>query len=420
MAESEILRRHPAMLSHPAVAAPILKWDMPYNDSIEIKPNFIFVPLIFEKQEVITDSIAIKHYDRLKIGRPRLAVDDEWLTQSMREQNHTRFIRYQAMIDQPQIVDYNVDMLPEPPKHYFIVADPAKNTLSLEERKIDVIVPVPETTSVRVRNWLHGFDGSIQFSQAYMSKNWYQGANNNLNILGNFVWNVSLNPNKYPKLLFDNTLQYKISLNSAPQDSLRSYSISEDLFQLNTKFGYKAYHNWYYSTTLQFKTQFFNNYTANTRNLTASFLTPGELNFGLGMSYSAKSKLGDAVFNLSLAPLSVNMKMCRENKRVNPATFGIDDGGHVNMQFGSNLEAKFYWRITTNITWTSRLFAFTNYDYTQGDWENTFNFSINKYLSTQLYAHLRYDDSTDIINFSWRHWQFKEILSFGLNYKFSM
>ena len=46
-------------------------------------------------------------------------------------------------------------------------------------------------------------------------------------------------------------------------------------------------------------------------------------------------------------------------------------------------------------------------------------FSINKYLSTQIYAHLRFDDSATW-NDSWQYWQFKEILSFGLTYRFSM
>lgn len=55
----------------------------------------------------------------------------------------------------------------------------------------------------------------------------------------------------------------------------------------------------------------------------------------------------------------------------------------------------------------------------QGDWEHTFNFSINKYLSTQFYAHLRFDNGA-AKNDSWKYWQFKEILSFGLTYRFSM
>ena len=59
------------------------------------------------------------------------------------------------------------------------------------------------------------------------------------------------------------------------------------------------------------------------------------------------------------------------------------------------------------------------YDYVQGDWENTINFSINRYLSTQMYVHLRYDSSMAAIEGTrWHKWQLKEILSFGLQYRF--
>ena len=55
-------------------------------------------------------------------------------------------------------------------------------------------------------------------------------------------------------------------------------------------------------------------------------------------------------------------------------------------------------------------------EYLQGDFENTFNFSINKYLSTQFHFHLRYDSSAES-DPDWSKWQFKEILSFGFNYR---
>ena len=68
--------------------------------------------------------------------------------------------------------------------------------------------------------------------------------------------------------------------------------------------------------------------------------------------------------------------------------------------------------------WSSRLYVFTNYSYVQGDWENTFDFSITRYLNTKIYTHLRFDKS-HTWDPDWRYWQFKEILSFGLTYRFS-
>ena len=272
---------------------------------------------------------------------------------------------------------------------------------------------------MKVRNWIHSFNGSIQFSQAYLSDNWYQGGEKSLNALGQFLWNVKLNENVYKKLLFENTVQYKLSINSAPQDEIRGYSISQDLFQVNSKFGYKAIKKWYYSTSLQFKTQLLNNYVSNTYDMKASVLSPAELNVGLGMTYSSNFMENKVKLDLSLSPLSMDMNYCREIEKINPTSFGIDEGKHVKMAYGSNVEAKVVWKLCPEITWTSRLFSFTNYDHVQGDWENTLDFSINKYLSTRFYAHLRYDNSV-AKDPSWNYWQFNEILSFGFNYKFSM
>ena len=78
------------------------------------------------------------------------------------------------------------------------------------------------------------------------------------------------------------------------------------------------------------------------------------------------------------------------------------------------------WKMAYNITYSSRLYVFSDYTYVQGDWENTFSFDINRYLSTQLYIHLRYDSQTKAVDDSkWHKWQLREVLSFGLSYKFS-
>ncbi|MDE7092520.1 MAG: hypothetical protein K2O43_03745, partial [Muribaculaceae bacterium] len=78
------------------------------------------------------------------------------------------------------------------------------------------------------------------------------------------------------------------------------------------------------------------------------------------------------------------------------------------------------WQISYNIKYATRLFAFTDYSDFQSDWEHTISFEINRFLSTQLYFHLRYDSQTPRIEDSkWHLWQVKEILSFGFSYKFA-
>lgn len=301
---------------------------------------------------------------------------------------------------------------------------------SLEDVKLKEITDIPnapiieeihtriEEVEVKKTHWLHIVDGSVQFSQAYLSPNWYQGGVNNLSLVANFLWNVKLNEVYHPNLLFENNVQYKLGLYSTPQDEYHDYSISEDLFQWNMKGGVKAFKKWFYSFTLQFKTQLFNNYPQNSQTRTASFLSPADLNVGVGMTYSTSNKSKTLKFNASISPLSYNLKTCMD-RNIDPTQFNIEVGKTTASQIGSNAELVLDWNLAKNINYRSRLFLFSNYQYFLGDWENTISFSINKFLSTQVYVHLRYDSSSELSDDRWKHWMLKEILSFGFQYKFS-
>ncbi len=377
----------------------------------------LYMPLIFDSYaytDSTTDSIANQ------TPSPYVLDDGaQWLRDAQTRAQRYHQLRKQLMKANPDLVPYNVKSLPEPPKEYAIQADPSKALLTVappadikpEEKTI-------EEPAVPLHNWLHEFTSSLHFTQTYISANWYQGGENNLNILADVEWKCNLNQDVHTKWMWNNTVHYKLGVSTAHGDTLRNYMVNEDNFQVTSQLGYKAVNNWYYSATLNFKTQFFNIYNTNEEARTASFLSPGELNLGLGMTYSKKSANGERTLNLALAPLSYNLLICRDIDNLDPTSFGIDAGHHTKHSVGSNIEAK--WEITFSpaISWTSRLYAFTDYSYVQGDWENTITFSITRHLNTKIYAHLRYDKSHERDD-DWKYWQFKEILSLGISYRFA-
>lgn len=378
------------------------------------KDKYMYSPIVFNSQEMRTIKLS-DYADREAeyAARPFYA-GDEWLVNAMNMRRRQKEIVGRYVYEHPENVKYNIKNLPEPPKQYVIKSEPNHLTLSLEE--IKVTEPLPEKEKVEVKSWIGNFVADVQFSQAYVSANWYQGGNSNLNLLGNFLYTISLNPNKYPKLLFDNCFQYKIGIYSTPQDSIHSYNFSEDLLQINSKFGVKAVKHWYYTATLQFKTQFFNNYQQNSRTMKAAFLSPGELNIGLGMTYNSKANKDKVNLSLTLDPISYNLKICRNITDLNPENFGIDAGKHTANEIGSKLQFNVSWVFTPNISWASTLYGFSDYSYVQLDWQNTISFDINKYLSTKIFLNLRYDTSA-VPDPEWKRLQFKEILSFGFTYK---
>ncbi len=381
-------------------------------------PRVAFMPMVFDKV-LYLDSFNVVDKSLILAGD---IPETDWLKRVAESNRRYRSLKQWYVIAYPERVRYNINTLPVPPKTYKATVDPSTSKITLNE----VIVNVAESdlksgvapVDVIQKHWLHVLNASAQFSQAFVSPNWYQGGDNNINAIANLKWNVKLNSKFHPNLIAEATTQYKLSIASAPSDSIHNYAISQDIFQFNGTLGLRAVNNWYYSMTAMFKTQFFNNYKPNTRNMKAAFMSPGELNVGLGMTYNLKNKPKRFNVDVSIAPLSYNLKVST-SRHVPVKNFGIKEGHKSVSEVGSNAEVKINWDIMWNINYTSRFFLFTDYDYLQGDWQNTVNFSINRYLSTQIFVHLRYDSSTPKDDRrSWGRWQLKEILSFGLQYQF--
>lgn len=377
-----------------------------------------FRPAVFDNYD-LADTITVSSPAPFNPGYTTDAF--EWLDDAVFNSALERQLRQHYMIASPATVRFNERLLPEPPRKFRAVVNPLTAMLTFEEDAVATAPTVSPDLQVKIdkRHWLHTFDGRLQFSQAYLSPNWYQGGSNNLTMILHAAYGVKINQKYHPKVLCEANLSYSLAIHGTPEDSLRNYNISEDLFQFNGKVGYHAYNKWWYSLTGTFKTQFMKNYEVNSPTLRAAFLSPAELNMGVGMTYGHANASKTFTFDASISPLSWNMKACI-NPDMNVTDYGIRPGHKVVHEFGSSGEAKLTWKPAGNISIASRLFVFTDYHYLQGDWENTFSFDINRFLSTQLYVHVRYDSSTPrIADSRWHLWQIKEILSFGFSYKFA-
>ncbi|MCH5219262.1 MAG: DUF3078 domain-containing protein [Muribaculaceae bacterium] len=390
------------------------------NDTLQLDTVIVFDPLskMITLPPVYTNYQIMDNWDPFKpeiTGEPWM----EWIEKSQAVENRTNRLLQNFMVQHPDLVHLNVAFMETPPKKYYGTVNPSEHTIEIHE--VEINAPKKMEIEVKKKHWLRTFNSSLQFSQAYVSPNWYQGGNNNLNILANIYYNVKLNNAFHPNLLFESTMQYKLGVNGAPDDELHSYSISEDLLQFNLSFGYKAARNWYYSVTAQFKTQVLTSYATNSTTRTSAFMSPADLTLGLGMTYNHTNAKKTFTFDTSISPLSMNMKICTmSNEKLPHSNFGIDADKYYIVNIGSSAEAKMTWQICDNISWRSRFFIFTDYHYVQADWENTISFDINRYLTTQIYVHCRYDTSTPAIeDVKWHKFQLKEILSFGVAYKFS-
>ena len=418
---------HGNPIKAPSILTPIAGLQPMTNDTIDaMMPDSIEYTDNYDIEMGLDSALMARfpHFEEPLPPAPPLDIDVTsnepmplWLQNAIRQYRMQEEFIYRNMIRDPYMIDnayWNLPVRPELPED--------EVSFAAYMRKLDLPDIDPEKVELpeedlRQIHWLHKVNASAQFSQAYVSSNWYQGGNNHLALLLGFNWNVQLNPVYHPKLLFQSTLSYKLGLNSTPQDEVHDYSISEDLLQYNLNAGLKAWDKWFYSLNALFKTQLLNNYKPNSMTRKASFMSPGDFNVGLGMSYSTISKDKNFQLTATISPISYNLKTCFSDK-VDHAQFNIPVDKKAHHEIGSNGEINMNWNIMWNINYKSRLFLFTDYKYFLSDWEHTVSFNVNKFLSTQIYIHMRYDTSMPS-NTKWKKFQLREVLSFGLSYTFS-
>lgn len=260
--------------------------------------------------------------------------------------------------------------------------------------------------------WLLTGNGYLQFSQNYISDNWYNGGESTKSFLAGLTFQANYDDRQ--KIQFENKLEWKLGFSGAPNDTLRSYQPNNDMLRISSKFGFKAFNNWFYTLSAEFKTQLFSTYETNTENMISGFFTPAELNIGLGMDYKY---IKDEICNLSVLinPLNYTLYSIAKEDKVDPTKFNIKEGHRRESVWGSRLETTLKWQVFSMLLWESRLSYTTNYEKVLAEWENTFTFAINQYLSTKLFVHARFDDGVPRKE-DYSYWQLQELLSFGLNY----
>lgn len=261
--------------------------------------------------------------------------------------------------------------------------------------------------------WNYSGDYSLRFMQNYVSDNWYKGGESNFSALASLL--MEANYNNKQKLKWENKLEMRFGFQSSRSDSLHHYKTTEDLIRLTSKLGLQASKRWYYTLQLLANTQFTHSYKANDATLYSDFLAPFNVNLSLGMDYSVDWINHRLKGNIHLAPLAYNMKYTRI--RALGPRFGIEDNRRLLSDFGSEFTIDLTWTLMEDLSWRTRLYAYTTYERTEFEWENTLVFRFNRFISAQVFLYPRFDDGVTRDS-NHGYFQFNEYTSIGFNYKF--
>lgn len=270
------------------------------------------------------------------------------------------------------------------------------------------------------------------FSETYINPFWSKGGKSSASTLSTFNYSAKYSKGK---LKWDNGMDAKLGFiyyiddnpNTVP---LRNWHKNSDNFEINTRFGYSAFKEWYYSAEANFKTQFFEGYKNNNEEIpNSSLFSPAYLTFSAGFDYKPKPNL-----STFLSPISVKTTYVL-NPNVNEKIYGLDEGKTRKSRIGMTGRVDYSTKINENISLKTKNSIFINFGFKNEEWqfiklpdfdtETSIDFKVTRYINVQLNLHFIYDkeltstwiDSNEVEQ-SGTRLQFKQFMTLGISYRF--
>ena len=239
---------------------------------IRVNPDYhrLFLPFTYFKRPMARISRMPWRFsggDALKTSVPcPLQVDTLPFTRQQQVDEAVDHALLAAYVNHLDLVRFTEDKIKEGPSYHDNIEKEEESRPSVlklfKSESMGYIKPEDAGVVIHKPNWwVTGGNGSIQFSQSHISKNWYNGGEGTHSLLGNLQ--LFANYNDREKWQWENLLDAKLGYISAPSDEYHSYLVNNDQLRIASKVGLRAVKHWYYTLHTEFKTQFCNGYGAN-------------------------------------------------------------------------------------------------------------------------------------------------------------
>lgn len=317
----------------------------------------------------------------------------------------------------PEKIAMTEDELNQEMTHSQIASSNSKPALEMANAKTDIPENVAggmKTTVVKPNYWSTKGRVGFNFTQNYISGNWYQGGESNKTLFGEFDFDVNYDDKN--RITFKTHFDVDLGFATTKADTLHSLKTNTDRLRIESTLGYKLIKDLDLTAKMKLETQSMPNYPTNKSDFVSNFMAPFDANFSVGLNY--KPTIKKIRLEIFFAPLSAyNYRFVRYGDLA-WQRYGIRQGRHHKEDFGTQLVVTVpRQKIMKHVEWYSKAELYSDYSRTFFQWENKFDFSLNRYLTASLNLYARFDDSTPgLKDEEFGYWQIKELMTLGITY----
>lgn len=240
------------------------------------------------------------------------------------------------------------------------------------------------------KRWFYFGQNTLTFNQASFS-NWISGGNDNIGAIARLNYNLVYKKNKH---YLENILQVGYGIVANEGQKTRK---TEDRINLMTNYGYEIGKAYYFSSGLQFMTQFTRGYNyAQTPDPTkqdriSQFMAPGYLNLGAGISFNPNQNL-QVIFR----PINGLFTFVTDPHLQKKGKYGLErDGQSLRAELGARLNILYRLKIYKDIYYTNQIDFFANYlnhiERVDIYYAGSLNMKFNKYITANVTLDMVYD-----------------------------
>ncbi len=290
----------------------------------------------------------------------------------------------------------------------------------IPEKKLNAI----QKKYVVVSPWELGGNGTFGFTQTYLN-NWKAGGNSAFSFL--MVLKGYANYTEGSKVKWENSAEVRNGWVRQGGD-LNQTQKNDDKIELISRFGLSAFKKWYYSTEVDFVTQFFNgyNYPDKTTPI-SSYLSPAKTLFKLGLDYKPNPN-----FSLFISPITAKYVFVRDTAKIDQTRYGVSPSSRSYWEPGLNTDLRYKIDFNKQISFETKYKMFLNYQQPfkklDVNWENTLVAQLTNRINMSVNLYMLYDDNvtfpTGKMDAAGNEiykpkWQTRQLMTIGFSYKIS-